>query len=111
MSARENDGPSSGAAGLLLNASRSLFPLSAGSFSLLLSSLVHNQVRYAFLLCGALIVTQVSFVMCWHVLSAIFREKNESWGPLGSNQLRVNLAQTTARCCVAFGAPMGEARR
>ncbi|CAM9868116.1 unnamed protein product, partial [Ectocarpus sp. 12 AP-2014] len=43
VSARENDGPSSGAAGLLLNASRSLFPLSAGSFSLLLSSLVHNQ--------------------------------------------------------------------
>ncbi|CAN0404368.1 unnamed protein product, partial [Laminaria digitata] len=44
MSARRRDtGPTNGAAGLLLNASRSLFPLSAGSFARLLSSLVHSQ--------------------------------------------------------------------
>lgn len=45
MSARRRDsGPTNGAAGLLLNASRSLFPLSVGSFARLLSSLVHSQV-------------------------------------------------------------------
>lgn len=45
ISARRRDaGPTNGAAGLLLNASRSLFPLSVGSFARLLSSLVHSQV-------------------------------------------------------------------
>ena len=44
MSFRENAGPTSGAAELLLHASRSLLPLSMGSFARLLSSLVHSQV-------------------------------------------------------------------
>ena len=41
---RRDSGPTDGAAGLLLNASRSLFPLAVGSFARLLSSLVHSQV-------------------------------------------------------------------
>lgn len=44
ISARENGGPTSGAAGLLLGASRGLFPLSAGCYCRLLGSLVHSQV-------------------------------------------------------------------
>lgn len=44
VAARENQGPTSGAAGLLLGASRGLFPLSVGSYTRLLASLVHSQV-------------------------------------------------------------------
>lgn len=40
-------GWSTGVVDILLNACRSLFPLSIGPFCLILSSLVHDQVRRA----------------------------------------------------------------
>lgn len=41
---RQGCGTEAGTAGLLLNAARSLFPLSVGSYARLLSSLIHTQV-------------------------------------------------------------------
>lgn len=42
-------GKGAGAPGILLNAARSLFPMSIGSYSRLLSSLVHTEVRFSFI--------------------------------------------------------------
>lgn len=70
VAARENGGPTSGAAGLLLSASRGLFPLSVGSYTRLLASLVHSQVhcRVHTLRRFCVVIQQYCCVFCFVLL-------------------------------------------
>lgn len=94
MFAHENAGPTSGAAGLLLNASRSLFPLSVGSFGRLLSSMVHSQV--------GTYLKHARFSKNKYMLRSVLCPQSVCQGPLPLSVAHTLLRLPTSDVCFGF---------